>query len=354
MAKRLPDAVMCGGNFLLDRQWNKLLLIGLTLLLVTEGARPSMAWAAESPKSGTLSVVLENDAFYGTDRHYSNGLMLIWVPGRDAPTPEWARMMARLMMCSPGQGEIRHGYAFGQSIFTPSDIDIANPPLRDRPYAGWLYGTIGVGVEAGRHLDQFWITFGMVGPASLAEQTQKFTHKVFPGDEPQGWDTQLGNEPGIVATYQRSWPGVATATLSGAELDFTPHIGGALGNVYTYGNAGVTIRFGKRLPSDYGPPRIQPGLPGSGVFSPVSDFDWYVFAGIDGRAVARNIFLDGNTFRDSRSVDKKPLIGDLQFGFVLYWSAMRLSYTHVLRTREFQTQQSRKDNFGSLSVSVMF
>jgi hypothetical protein len=137
-------------------------------------------------------------------------------------------------------------------------------------------------------------------------------------------------------------------------LDFTPHIGGALGNVYTYANAGVTIRYGKRLPNDYGPPRIQPGLPGSGVFSPVSGFDWYVFAGIDGRAVARNIFLDGNTFRDSRSVDKEPLIGDLQFGLVLYWPVMRLSYTHVLRTREFQTQQSSKDYFGSLSMSVMF
>lgn len=27
----------------------------------------------------------------------------------------------------------------------------------------------------------------------------------------------------------------------------------------------------------------------------------------EGRAVARNIFLDGNTFQDSRSVDKEPL-----------------------------------------------
>ena len=312
-----------------------------------------MGWAAESPKAGTLSVVLENDVFYGMDRHYTNGLMLSWVPGRDAPTPEWLMMLARLMPWFPEQGEIRHGYAFGQSMFTPRDITIANPPLRDRPYAGWLYGTIELGVQSGRQRDQFGMTFGMVGPASLAGQTQKFVHRVLPGNEPQGWDTQLGNEPGIVATYQRSWRGVATSALSGAPLDFTPHIGAALGNVFTYGNAGVTMRYGKRLPNDYGPPRVQPGLAGFGDFSPVSGFGWYMFAGIEGRAVARNIFLDGNTFRDSRGVDKKHLVGDLQFGIVLDWPDMRLSYTHVLRTREFQTQEC-EDNFGSFSLSVKF
>jgi hypothetical protein len=136
-------------------------------------------------------------------------------------------------------------------------------------------------------------------------------------------------------------------------LDFTPHLGAALGNVFTYGNAGGTLRYGKRLPDGYGPPRIQPGLPGTGDFSPGSGFGWYLFAGIEGRAVGRNIFLDGNTFRDSRSVDKKRLVGDLQFGFVLDWSDVCLGYTHVLRTREFRTQGSN-DGFGSLILSVKY
>ncbi|MBE0568158.1 MAG: lipid A deacylase LpxR family protein [Deltaproteobacteria bacterium] len=312
-----------------------------------------MARAAESPKAGTLSVVLENDMFYDIDRHYTNGLMLVWVPDGDASTPEWVTMLARLMPWFPEPGGIRHGYAFGQSMFTPSDTKIADPSLRDRPYAGWLYGTIGLGVESGRQLDQFGMTFGVVGPASLAGQTQKFAHKVLSANEPQGWDTQLGNEPGIVATYQRSWRRGATSSLFGTRLDFTPHLGAALGNVFTYCNAGVTMRYGRRLPGDFGPPRIQPGLPVSGELSPVSGFGWHLFAGIEGRAVAHNIFLDGNTFRDSRSVDKKHLVGDLLFGVVLDWSDLRLGYTHVLRTREFQTQES-KDNFGSFSLSFGF
>jgi hypothetical protein len=46
-------------------------------------------------------------------------------------------------------------------------------------------------------------------------------------------------------------------------------------------------------------------------------------------------------------------VGDLQFGGVLLWNNIRLSYTQVLRTREFETQE-KKDNFGSVNVSIQF
>lgn len=328
-------------------------LAGLGLILLIEGVCPGMAWAAESDKTGTLSFILENDVFCREDRHYTNGLKVNWVPGRDASPPEWAVKAARLAPWFPEQGEIRHGYAFGQSAFTPSDIEIADPPLEERPYAGWLYGAIAVGVESEKQLDLFELSIGMVGPAALAEQGHKLIHRAVGVDEPQGWDTQLGNEPGIVLAYQRSWRGFATSVLSGTQLDLTPHAGAALGNVFTYANAGVTVRYGKRLPGDYGPPRIQPAIPAFGDYSPASDFGWFLFAGIEGRAVARNIFLDGNTFRDSRSVDKEPLVGDFQFGFALDWPTVRFSYTHVVRTREFRTQ-NEIDQFGSLNVSLKY
>lgn len=327
-------------------------LVVVSLLLVVL-AGPAAVAAEEASKSGTLSFILENDLFYNNDRHYTNGVRLVWVPNQQSTIPQWALKWSRLVPWFPKDGEVHPGFALGQSMFTPRDITIADPSPRERPYAGWLYGTIGMGVESGRQLDQFGITLGMVGPTSLAEQSQKFVHKVIGSDQPKGWDTQLRNEPGIVLTYQRSWREFVATTLLKNEFDVAPHLGGALGNVYTYANAGITMRYGSQLPKDYGPPRIQPGLPGSSDFSPRSDFGWYLFAGVDGRLVARNVFLDGNTFRDSRSVDKFPLVGDLQFGLVLDWPTIRVSYTHVLRSREFQTQDN-SDNFGAISLSVKF
>jgi hypothetical protein len=310
-----------------------------------------VAWpAVAGDRSGTLSVVLENDAFSGTDQHYTGGLQVLWVPD-DAPPPAWALRFARLLPWFPAAGEVRPGYALGYAMFTANDISLVEPPPEDPPYAGWLHGSIGMNAWSGSRADQLTLTLGVVGPAAHAEQVQEFIHKIVDASEPRGWDTQLENEPGIVLTYQRSWRGEAIETPSGRKLDLTPHVGGALGNVYTYANAGLTLRYGRGLPRDDGPLRVQPGAPGSGLYPARDDFGWYVFAGVDGRAVARNIFLDGNTFRDSRSVDKKPFVADLQVGVALSWRKARLAYAQVLRTREYDHQPDPED-FGALTLSL--
>jgi len=327
-------------------------LLGILVASMTFACVAYPASGADMPKSGVVSLVVENDSLYGNDGHYTNGIALLWVP-TDGPAPGWAVRIAQWLPWIPKSARIHHGYVFGQDMYTPSDITMADPQLDDRPYAGWLYGTIGLAIESGRQLDQVALTLGVVGPASLAEQGQKLIHEIRGSAEPQGWDTQLENEPGIVLTYQRSWRGLASHRLAGLELELTPHLGGALGNVYTYANAGMTFRVGKGLSLDYGPPRIQPSVPGSGFFVPADRFAWYLFAGFEGRAVARNIFLDGNTFQDSRSVDKEALVGDLQGGFLVNWRGVRLTYTHVLRSPEFDSQDD-SEQFGAVSLSVAF
>ena len=318
-----------------------------TLALANEEAE------VEEEESGTFTFVLENDLFFGLDRDYTNGVQLAWMSEPDY-APQWALKAARLLPFFPESGKVRSSYAIGQNMYTPNDITDKDPPLDERPYAGWLYGAIGIVVETGeKQLDQLQLQLGIVGPASLAEQTQKYVHEVVHSPDPQGWDYQLKNEPGLVLTYQRSWRALVSTEINGFSIDATPHIGGALGNIYTYANAGATMRFGWNLPNDYGPPRIQPGLPGSGFFEQQDDIGLYFFAGLDARAVARNIFLDGNTWRDSRSVDKEPLVADAQVGVALTIKSARLAFTHVFRSREYKGQ-TNGDEFGAISLSVPF
>lgn len=322
-------------------------LLGLAAALLT-----SAAVLADAPPGGTISLVVENDLFADEDKHYTNGVRLSWLPDA-ARTPQWAERVARLVPWFPDTGAVLSGYAIGQNIYTPRDIRRREPLPDDRPYAGWLYGSVGLGVESGRQLDQFLLTVGVVGPASLAEETQVAMHQLVGAPQPRGWHAQLANELGVILTYQRSWRSAPIARVGRLDLDLMPHLGGAFGNVFTYANAGLTLRLGENLPRDYGPPRIQPGLPGSSYYGPQDGFAWYLFAGLEGRAVGRNIFLDGNSLRDSARVDRKPWVGDLQFGGVLAWRELRLSYTHVLRTREFDGQ-GKRDSFGALSVSLPF
>ena len=72
-----------------------------------------------------------------------------------------------------------------------------------------------------------------------------------------------------------------------------------------------------------------------------------------GYRIAHNLFLDGNNFRDSHSVDREDWVSDLQAGFVWTNRRFRVGYTYVIRSREFKDQDER-DIFGSLTLSAHF
>ncbi len=306
----------------------------------------------EPDHEGVFTASLENDIFTGTDRHYTNGVRLAFLSAENN-IPPWLERGANALPLISKQGHKRWHFALGQSMFTPEDItDTALQPT-ERPYAGWLYGSIGVISDTGNQLDNIQLTVGMVGPASGAAHTQRFVHDVIDSPDPKGWSHQLHNEPGVMLTMERKWRGIYEFSPFGWAADITPSVGASIGNIYTHASTGAVVRFGYDLPSDYGPPLIRPSLPGSDFFIPQKDFSWYLFAGVEGRAVARNIFLDGNTWEDSHSVDKYPLVGGLQAGIAFTIYDTRIAYTHIIRTKEFHGQQ-RNDEFGAITVSYRF
>ena len=299
-----------------------------------------------------INVQVENDLVANTDRGYTSGIRLSYLTP-ETTLPNWIDRAASALPFFSREGQKRVGFALGQSIYTPDDISDATPDPDDRPYAGLLYGTIGVISDTGLRVDSLELMLGMIGPASLAEETQKLVHEIIGSQDPKGWKHQLHNEPALMLTYERKWRGMYQFNPYGFGADASPYVGGSLGNVFTQAAAGMMLRIGQDLPADYGPPRIKPSLPGSDFFIPTRDFGWYLFAGIEARAVLWNVFLDGNTFRDSPSVDKNWLVGDFQFGLAATFAGIRLAYTHVFRTKEFHGQDGIGE-FGALTVSFRF
>ncbi|MEM9170696.1 MAG: lipid A-modifier LpxR family protein, partial [Pseudomonadota bacterium] len=138
----------------------------------------------------------------------------------------------------------------------------------------------------------------------------------------------------------------------GFAWDFAPHYGLALGTLSTAANVGGLVKAGWRLPIDFAPARSQPGVPGNGFFRPTATWGWYVFGGVTGRVVARNLFLDEPSAL-GEEVDRTPLVGDGQLGLAAYWGRARLSYTHVWRSREFR-EEIGSSKIGALSLTVNF
>lgn len=299
---------------------------------------------------GIWTLEYENDIFTGTDSNYSNGERIAYL-SPETTIPGWVENAADHIPMFDKSGHNRWEIAVGQSMFTPKNLTNIAAQAGDRPYAGWLYATAGILSDTGYKLDNLQLTLGMVGPASLAQQTQRWVHQNMVGDPiPQGWSNQLRDEPGIILSYERKWRKLYEFSSYGMGTDITPSLGGNLGNIYTDASAGAILRFGYHLPADYGPPIITPNLTGSDFFVPEEDYGWYLFTGVQGKAVARNIFLDGNTFVASRSVDKYPFVGELEAGIVFTIKDVRVSYTQTFNTKEFIGQPSY-NNFGAITVS---
>jgi len=303
-----------------------------------------------------LSFSYENDLIGdGSDDNYTSGLRISYFD-TETDVPQIIDKIAKLVPTFDINATTSTTYTFGQSLFTPSNIAISANQDDDRPWAGFLYGSVGLATITKNHVDELDVTLGVVGPEALGEQTQKFVHKHITNSIiPQGWDNQLETEPGVILSWRRRWPIWETFELSGLRLRFEPDINASLGNVYTYAGTGMSwsiAPYNERIQDT--PPRVQPAMGGTGFFdTPDNKLSWNLFGGLHGRAMGRNIFLDGNTFTNSHSVDKNIFVGDANAGIALTYDDYRLSYTLNYRTKEFEGQDDNSV-FGSVTLTTRF
>jgi hypothetical protein len=324
-------------------------------------AAPAMAQGQTQPGAAlpppdtrsVISLVGENDSLArNTDRYYTNGIRLGYAAPEGALPAPFAfvdQAMARVF----GQAQSRWGFAVGQNMYTPRDLRLRNPDPRDRPYGGHLYGEVTLDRRTATYIDHFSLQIGLTGPSSLARDAQDATHTLLGNRQARGWGYQIRGE----GTFNLGWERVGRMPVAdlgnGFAIDAQPSFGLAGGTVAVYAQAGLRFRFGQGLERDFGPARISPAA--FNTPAPIGEgFGWYVFAGVGGRAVARDLFLDGNAFRNTpRTVQHTPTVGDAELGAAIFWRNVRLSYTQDWRTREFQ-HQPKGFRFGSLSLSVAF
>ncbi len=343
---------------------------GLALLTsATFAAGPTLADRSASTENATVrarsapvfTIYIENDIVAGTDEYYTNGVKLSW---QSADLVDWGqsgwrqRFIEALPFINRRGGQKSVGFALGQNIYTPRDTKLVAPDPIDRPYAGWSYLELAFVSKTPVISDTIGIQVGIIGPHSLSEDSQRLVHQWTNKAISRGWDYQLRDELGVNLVYERRARLYGRALVQTLGIDLVPHVGASIGNVQTYANAGGTLRLGLNLPTDFG---VQLARPGSVGGTPTDDLDprvaldrnfsVYIFGAVDGRAVARDIFLDGNTFRSSRSVSKEPFVADLSAGIGFIAGRWQFTYTQVSRTREFKSQRERYNTFGSVTLS---
>ncbi len=283
----------------------------------------------EESKAGKFSLYEENDVLVSdgkgsnNDGYYTQGFQMKY------------------------QNYNNWGLKLAQQIYTPENKDDPNPQYGDRPYAGWLHGEFFKKTYEENYENYYEIGLGIVGPASLAEDTQSGFHKIFGMNLPMGWKYQLNNEPTLQLAYYRTY-----SLFVNKYMEFRPFAGVNLGNALTDVEIGNILRVGYNIPKKDFDPVIH-------AYKNEKKSFWdkvYAYGFVGGKVygVARNIFLEGNTFSDNIvTVDPNRVVGDGLGGLCLGLYNFEISFTHIYRTDEFKTQ-TRPEIFDALQISWFF
>lgn len=321
--------------------------ITILLLCFSLGANNVLA---QDEGTSWFSFSFDNDIFAGTDGGYTNGIYLNWAEimsqdmytGRETGWHHW--LQSRLTKADKAERIVTTNN-FGQSMITPTDI-LQNPPdPNDTPYAGLLYWQGTVLASKGQHTDFANLLLGVVGPAALAEQSQKIVHSATGSDAPQGWDYQLRNEPLFALQYGRLWQRAHLNKDRLVENDFIGGFQTSVGNFESSAELSVYARIGKKLETSYG----TMAMVSNRELNPITHSNrWFAYIGGSVRYIANNIALDGNTFRNGPSIDYDNLQNRYIVGIAYSKRNWGLSYNFI-DFGSLENENATRQRFGSLT-----
>jgi lipid A 3-O-deacylase len=296
--------------------------------------------------SSSRGLHLEND-MGDLKKDYNHGTEVSWSkPLASADFVATAMADSGLARALAVEGDLSVvTYHIGQYFYTPEDIATPVLQVEDRPFGAWLSAGIDietldldpVDMDRRDKYSSVGLSLGTVGPSALGEQVHTDWHQAFSLTEPRGWQHQLKDEPTVQARVDRAWrvdfrqvSGPASKRPWQTDADLT--CGLSLGNVRTEARVGSRLRLGQNLDRSFGAQSL------AGLHRATGAVEWELFAAGETRLVGRDIFLDGNTFKSSHSVNKHPVVADIGAGITARIGGVSISLGHYLRTREFDTQ----------------
>lgn len=278
-----------------------------------------------------------NDFFTprNTDRNLTNGIKIGFISDKLPDFMDWYKTT---------DGQDYYLITVTQNIYTPEDLSKTDYIKTDRPYAGWLFATIAVGKRTDNTINMTVMDIGVVGPNSQADKVQTIYHRLINAQTPRGWDNQLENEFGY--NLKHYYGKTVRYNRNSLTTDLTGIANISLGNVDTSLSATAVARFGYNIPDD-----LLLFSADSKSAKGSNTFSIYTFAGMNASYVVRDMFLDGNTFNKSRSIEKYNNIKAVFVGLTIGLKNIGLTYTYSEESKRFIGQ---KGNHRSGIISLTY
>ena len=279
-----------------------------------------------------FEFALDNDQFAFTppseERWYTSGEFIR--AAFDAPAGSTdARLAAawcRVVFGCDRDARIYRVVSLNHVIYTPSfPANTAAPQPYDRPYAAALsFGADSVVVGASTR-QTLSLRLGAIGPAALGEPIQNGIHRLLGQAPTLGWGFQVRAQPVV----QLGWSRLSAFGGPGSGSDLVLRTAVLAGNPVTEAALGAMVRVGRRP--------AGPTWPGETLGAREPD-GWHAFAGVEGRAIARDALVDGRPYGYASRIEREPFTASAfvgaSFGAVSDW---RIDLTLALHSIPFSS-----------------
>jgi hypothetical protein len=302
-----------------------------------------------------LRVYEDNDIINvkgeGTDQGYSNGSRIDYYFIKN----KRARFLLTRLMPRAGDSSINtYGFSLMQVIYTPKNIIKRIPDKSDYPYAGALFVTHSL--HSTNPIKKYnWQTewlLGLMGPPSLAKETQRLAHRMVDIIEPGGWDYQLKTDPllnvNVAAEKELAHINKTVEFIGGAQV--------FAGTAWNGASVHSLIRIGRMAPYFNGY-LSQFVTPKSGEHR--KQFYFMIRPSVEW--VISNALIDGGVFNrhrepvphdpdepDKEIRERKNIVGKLAYGVVLSAGRVGVSFTQTMMTP--QVKGTDGQDIGNISV----
>lgn len=323
-------------------------LLTIFTLLGTSVIAQADEWHLEK-----LNLYIENDKLFDIDKDYTAGHsieLLYFIPKEEY-------FIYNLLATGMNNSDSYISYSLSNQIFTPSDTKEKKLIVNERPYAGWTYLESKIYKSSENQLRSLSLKLGIVGPGSGSNQIQNEFHRLFDINVANGWKNQLRNEVGVNLNFTQKYK--ISMENEFFQSAIIPFVSARVGNVNIDATAGVSARIGWNIPKDYGISTLDiasdSSIPSFNARNYMKNNPWsfsFNFLGAV-RGVNRDIFLDGNTNKNSHSVEKESIINYFGYGFTAKYNNILIDLVNIYSSKSYKLQKEGHD-FSSIRVSYLF
>lgn len=319
--------------------------LGLLLLLLLTGS-PTRS---EAQTIGSFALTADNDGLVfwkppreRLDRYYTHGLKAEAVVNIALP---WDGLLSKHPLPPCGQEPVDDActvtrLGLGQKIFTPNFVFQEDPENHDRPYAGWLFLEAASTRVEGQTERALGLEVGVTGKPSLAGPAHRWFHSFLKKHPPLGWEHQIPFEPAFLIRYEQRQAFSLVSPEPPINLGWEPSFGANVGTLRTSLFAGLGVQAGWNATRG----GEWKGETSRGFFLRIG-------LGVEGELVARDLFLDGSTFRSSVHAERIPLVGRLRGRIQAGWSRLALEFRSTHSTLAFRGQDGGH-TYGSITLLI--